>query len=53
MKNIVLVGFMGTGKSAVGRRLAEKLGMEFVELDAEVEAKEGISIKEIFERYGE
>jgi len=53
MKNIVLVGFMGTGKTAVGRRLAEALGMEFVELDAEVEAREGMSIKEIFERYGE
>ncbi len=53
MKNIVLVGFMGTGKTTVGRALAEWLGMEFVELDAEVEAEEGISIKEIFERYGE
>ncbi|NOX20467.1 MAG: shikimate kinase [Nitrospirae bacterium] len=53
MKNIVLVGFMGTGKTIVGRALAEWLGMEFVELDAEVEAEEGISIKEIFERYGE
>ncbi len=53
MKNIVLVGFMGTGKTTVGRALAERLGMEFVELDAEVEEREGMSIKEIFERYGE
>ncbi len=50
---MVLVGFMGTGKTAVARTLAEKLGREFVELDSVIEKKEGISIKEIFETKGE
>ncbi len=53
MKNIVLVGFMGTGKTVVARRLAEKLGREFLELDAIIEKREGMSIKEIFEKKGE
>ncbi len=53
MKNIVLTGFMGTGKSAVGREIARRLGMRFVELDAEIEKAEGMTIREIFSRYGE
>ncbi len=53
MKNIVLTGFMGTGKSEVGRKLAERLGMTLVELDAEIEKAEGMTIKEIFSRFGE
>ncbi|MBU1887784.1 MAG: shikimate kinase [Candidatus Omnitrophica bacterium] len=50
MQNIVLVGFMGTGKTAVGRILAAKLGREFIEMDEMIEAKEGRSIREIFEK---
>lgn len=53
MKNIVLTGFMGTGKSAVGRELAGRLGMRLVEIDEEIEKAEGITISEIFSRYGE
>ncbi len=53
MKNITIVGFMGTGKTVVAKRLAEKLGREFLELDAIIEKREGIPIKEIFEKKGE
>lgn len=53
MQHIALVGFMGTGKTVVGRRVAEKLGREFLELDEIIEKKEGISIREIFEKKGE
>lgn len=53
MKNIVVVGFMGTGKTVVAKLLAEKLGREFLELDAIIEKREGSSIKEIFEKKGE
>lgn len=53
MKNIVLVGFMGTGKTAVSKALAAKLGREFVELDDIIEKKEGIPIREIFEKKDE
>jgi shikimate kinase len=50
---IALIGFMGTGKTAVGKRLAAKLGKEFIELDALIEKKAGESIPEIFRRGGE
>ena len=54
MKNsIALIGFMGTGKTVVGKALAERLGKEFIETDTLVEAKDGRSIPEIFRRYGE
>lgn len=53
MRNIVLVGFMGTGKTVVGKLLAKKLGREFLELDEIIEEKEECSIKEIFEKKGE
>jgi len=53
MKNIVLVGFMGTGKTAVGKLLSQRLGREFLELDEVIEKKEGTSIREIFEKKGE
>ena len=53
MKNIILVGFMGTGKSAVGKKLAEKLKRDFLELDDSIEAKEKMLIKDIFEKKGE
>lgn len=50
MKNIILVGFMGTGKSVVGRKLAAKLDKDFIELDDMIELKEKMSIKDIFEK---
>ena len=50
---IVLVGLMGAGKSSVGRRLAEKLGLSFVDADQEIEAAAGKSIAEIFADHGE
>ena len=52
MKNIVLTGFMATGKTTVGRRLARKLGLEFVDTDYEVERVTGKTVREIFEKYG-
>jgi shikimate kinase len=50
---IVLVGLMGVGKSTVGRRLAKRLGLSFVDSDAEIEGASGYSAAEVFERYGE
>ncbi len=52
-KSIALIGMMGAGKSTVGRRLAKRLGLPFVDADEEIEAAAGLSITEIFERYGE
>jgi len=51
--NIALIGFMGVGKTAVGKVLAEKLGMSFIELDLLIEQKAGKSIPEIFQQNGE
>lgn len=51
--NIVLVGFMGTGKSTVGRLLAEKLGWDLIDSDHYIEKQEGMSISELFSRQGE
>ncbi len=50
---ISLTGFMGCGKSSVGRRLSELLCCHFMDLDAEIEAREGRSIAEIFAKDGE
>lgn len=52
-RNVILVGFMGAGKSTVGRLLARRLGRCFVETDAMITAREGRSIPEIFEARGE
>ena len=52
-KNIYLTGFMGSGKSTVGRILAEKLGFEFFDLDRIIELTEGIKINDIFKFKGE
>ena len=52
-KPIVLVGLMGAGKSAVGRRLAQRLGVPFNDADLEIERAAGCTIEEIFERFGE
>jgi shikimate kinase len=52
-KPIALVGLMGAGKSTVGRRLAKRLGIPFADADREIEAAAGLSIPEIFQRFGE
>ena len=51
--SIVFVGLMGAGKSAIGRRLASRLGMTFVDADDEIERAAGCSISDIFELHGE
>jgi shikimate kinase len=52
-QTIVLVGLMGAGKSCIGRRLAQRLNVPFVDADTEIEQAAGCSIAEIFEKYGE
>jgi len=52
-RSIVLVGLMGAGKSSVGRRFAGRLGLPFVDADAEIETAAGLTIPDIFEVYGE
>ncbi|WP_438275775.1 shikimate kinase [Nitrobacter sp.] len=52
-RSLVLVGMMGAGKSTIGRRLATRLAMRFVDADAEIELAAGMSITEIFETHGE
>lgn len=52
-KKLLLLGYMGCGKSAVGRFLAEKQGIPFVDLDAFIEKKEGLGISELFALKGE
>ncbi len=53
MRNIVLTGFMGTGKTEVGRLLSERLGYILVDVDSEIERTQGMTITEIFKRHGE
>lgn len=52
-RTVALVGLMGAGKSAIGKRLALKLGLPFVDADDEIERAAGCSISEFFERFGE
>jgi shikimate kinase len=52
-RSILLVGMMGSGKSTVGRRLAARLSLPFYDADEEIEKAAGLSISEIFQRYGE
>lgn len=52
-RSIVLVGMMGAGKSSIGRRLAGRLGIPFIDADTEIENAAGMSIPEIFEKHGE
>ncbi len=53
MKNIALIGFMGTGKTSVGKKLAQQLGYNFIDTDQEVEHIMGLPVSEIFKRFGE
>lgn len=53
MKNLVLIGLPGCGKTTVGQRLAAELGLAFVDCDAEIEKRAGKTIPEIFSREGE
>ena len=50
---IVLVGMMGVGKSTIGRKIAERLQLSFVDADDEIEVAAGMGVAEIFEQYGE
>jgi shikimate kinase len=52
-RSVVLVGMMGVGKSSIGRRLAARLGVPFVDADTEIEKAAGMSIADIFARHGE
>jgi shikimate kinase len=52
-RNIVLTGFMATGKTSVGKRLAERLGCEFVDVDTLIEAEAGMPIPQLFSERGE
>ena len=52
-QSIVLVGLMGVGKTTVGRRLAKRLNLGFVDADEEIERAAGLTVEEIFDRFGE
>jgi len=52
-KNIIIIGFMGTGKTAIGKRLAQSLGKKFIDTDKEIEKVTGMSIPQIFYKHGE
>ena len=51
--NLILIGFMGSGKSTVGKILAEKLEMKFLDTDLEIEKEQGRSVQDIFSEKGE
>ena len=53
MKNIVLTGFMGTGKTQVGKILSQRLGYKLVDVDDNIEREQKLKITEIFKNYGE
>lgn len=52
-KTLVLIGLMGAGKTSIGKRLATRLGLPFVDADHEIERAAGCTIQEIFDRFGE
>ena len=52
-KTVVLVGIMGAGKTTVGKILADRIGMQFIDADQEIERAAGCTITDIFEGYGE
>jgi len=51
-RSVVLVGLMGSGKTVIGRKLAQSLGVPFVDADAEIEAAAGLTVNEIFAKHG-
>jgi len=53
LQNIIITGFMGTGKTTIGEALAQSMGWTFVDFDALIEAREGITVRQIFETRGE
>ena len=53
IKRIVLTGFMGAGKSTIGRLLASRIGWDFLDVDTHLEARTGATIPQLFERHGE
>ena len=53
LRNLTLIGFMGTGKSSVGRLVADQLHFTFLDTDAVIEARAGASIEDIFKQHGE
>lgn len=53
MKNVILIGFMGTGKTSTGRLLANRIGYSFIDTDNKIEAVNKMSIPEMFRKYGE
>ena len=53
MRNVILIGFMGTGKTSTGKMLAQKLGCAFIDMDVKIEEEAGMSIPEIFAKFGE
>lgn len=53
LKRLVLTGFMGAGKSTIGRLLASRIGWTFLDVDAHLEARTGATIPQLFERHGE
>jgi shikimate kinase len=53
MRNIILTGFMGTGKTEVGRELAQLKGLKLIDVDAEIEKSEKMTINQFFKRFGE
>ena len=52
-RSLVLVGMMGAGKSSIGRKLAQRLGLPFVDADVEIERAAGMNISDIFAKHGE
>ncbi len=53
LQNIILIGFMGSGKSTIGRRLAVALNWEFIDTDLAIEKEMGLTVNDVFRRYGE
>jgi len=52
-ENVILIGFMGAGKTEIGKKLAEKLKMTYIDTDSVIEKEQGMSINDIFEKSGE
>ncbi|MCR5757664.1 MAG: shikimate kinase [Selenomonas sp.] len=53
MRNVILIGFMGTGKTSTGKMLAQRLGCAFIDMDVKIEEEAGMTIPEIFAEFGE